>query len=164
MGDDQMVPQEVHEQDGMFELEDMQWPPVCTHMATSDDDDDDDEQLASGARTHVHTDDHESPACTHMSTSEDECSQKARVQDFYTMPRSTLRKASCRRPPQMSPRLGQSLCAGDGHEHSVRARPCRSTAQALIFVESKRNSGTDSASEWSTSKIAGPLTHAGLPL
>ena len=28
---------------------------------------------------------------------------------------------------QMSPRLGQSLCAGDGYEHSVPAWPCRST-------------------------------------
>ena len=27
-------------------------------------------------------------------------------------------------PPQMSPHLGQSLCAGDGYEHSVPARPC----------------------------------------
>ena len=27
---------------------------------------------------------------------------------------------------QMSPRPGHSLCAGDGDEHSVPARPCRS--------------------------------------
>jgi len=32
-------------------------------------------------------------------------------------------------PPQMSPCLGQSLCAGDGYEHSVPARPCRSTVR-----------------------------------
>ena len=26
---------------------------------------------------------------------------------------------------QLHPRLGQSLCVGDGYEHSVSARPCR---------------------------------------
>ena len=31
--------------------------------------------------------------------------------------------------PQLHPRPGQSLCAGDGVEHSVPARPCRSTVR-----------------------------------
>ena len=29
--------------------------------------------------------------------------------------------------PQLHPRLGQSLCAGDGYEHSVPVQPCHST-------------------------------------
>ena len=32
-------------------------------------------------------------------------------------------------PLQLHPRLGQSLCAGDGDEHSVPAPPCRSTVR-----------------------------------
>ena len=32
-------------------------------------------------------------------------------------------------PLQMIPRRGQSLCGGDGYEHSVPARPCRSTVR-----------------------------------
>ena len=62
MGDDPMVPQEVHEHNGMSGQEDTQWSPACMHMATSDDED---ERLASGAHTHVHTEEHWSPACTH---------------------------------------------------------------------------------------------------
>ena len=52
MGDDPIVPQEVHEHDDMLGLEDRQWSPACTHMATPDDED---ERLASGVRTHTHT-------------------------------------------------------------------------------------------------------------
>ena len=36
---------------------------------------------------------------------------------------------------QMSPRLGQSLCARDGYEHSVRARPCCSTVRPKRHVQ-----------------------------
>ena len=78
--EDQMVPREVHNQDDMSELEDTQWSLACTQMAMSRHDDD--KQLASGAHTYVHADDHRSLACTHMSTSEDECSQGARARDF----------------------------------------------------------------------------------
>ena len=60
MGDDPMVPQEVHEHDGMSGQQDTQWSPAPTHMATSDDED---QRLASGAHTHVHIVKHWSPAC-----------------------------------------------------------------------------------------------------
>ena len=59
----QVVPREVHEQDGKSELEDTQRFPAHAHMATSHDED---ERFARGAHTHIHMDDHWSPACTHM--------------------------------------------------------------------------------------------------
>ena len=55
MEDDPMLPVEVRGQEDMSNPEDKQWSPACTHMATSNNDD---EQLASGAHTHIHTDDH----------------------------------------------------------------------------------------------------------